>query len=103
MARLRYSAAARDDLSSIAEYIAGENGSRAVAERFTGELRRKCRELAAAPIRMGRLRPELLPDLRSQPYRRYMIFFRYIDDVLEIVNVIEGHRDVGAFFGGPDA
>ena len=28
-----------------------------------------------------------------------LIFFRYIGDVLEIVNVLEAHRDVGAFFG----
>ena len=82
MARLRYSAAARDDLNSIAEYIAGKSGSRAVAERFTSELRRKCRELAAAPIQMGRPRPDLLPDLRSHPYKSYMVFFQYVGDVL---------------------
>jgi plasmid stabilization system protein ParE len=103
MAQLRFTAAARDDLDSIAEYIARRSGSRILAERFTGELRRKCRDLAAAPIRMGRPRPELLPELRSHPYRSYMIFFRYVGDVLEIVNVIEGHRDVGAYFSDRDA
>ena len=76
MARLRFSAAARDDLASIAEYIARRSGSRIIAERFTAQLRRKCRELADAPIRMGRPRPELLPELRSHPYGSYMIFFR---------------------------
>jgi hypothetical protein len=28
-----------------------------------------------------------------------MIFFRYRDDVLEVVNVLEGHRDIEAHFG----
>ena len=29
----------------------------------------------------------------------YLIFFRYLDgDVLEIVNVLEGHRDIGTFY-----
>jgi len=102
MARLRFTAAARDDLASIAEYIARESGSRVVAERFTGTLRRKCRDLAAAPIHMGRPRPELMPELRSYPYRNYMIFFRYVGDILEVVSVIEGHRDVGAFFSNRD-
>lgn len=27
-----------------------------------------------------------------------MIFFRYRDDVLEVVNVLEGHRDIDAAF-----
>ena len=98
MARLRFSAAAKDDLDSIAEYIARKSGIRTVAERFARELRDKCRELARAPIRMGRSRTELRPDLRSHPHKNYVIFFRYVGDVLEVVNVLEGHRDVVAFF-----
>jgi len=27
-----------------------------------------------------------------------MIFFRYVGDTVEIVNVIEGHRDIKALF-----
>ena len=98
MARLRFSAAAKDDLDSIAEYIAHESGSRTVAERFTRELRRKCLDLAAAPIRMGRARDQLRPDLRSHPHKAYIIFFRYIGDVMDVVNILEGHRDIEAFF-----
>jgi toxin ParE1/3/4 len=73
-----------------------------VAERFTRELRAKCAELAAAPIQMGRARSELGPGLRSDPYKSYIIFFRYLGDVLEIVHVIEGHRDVASLFGGDE-
>ncbi len=65
---------------------------------FTGELRRKCADLAASPIRTGRARNELRPDLRSHPYKSYVIFFRYVGDVLEVVNMIEGHRDIPALF-----
>ena len=87
------------DLASIAEYIAHESGSRAVAERFTHDLRAKCHDLARVPIRMGRPRAELRGDLRSCPYKGYVIFFRYVGDVLEIVNVIEGYRDIATLFG----
>jgi plasmid stabilization system protein ParE len=99
VARLRFSASAKADLESIATYIAEQSGSRATAQRFTGELRRKCADLAAAPIRMGRPRTELHPDLRSHPYKSYVILFRYVGTVLEIVNLIEGHRDIPALFG----
>jgi toxin ParE1/3/4 len=98
VARLRFSAAAKDNLDSIAEYIARESGTRTIAERFARELRDKCRELARAPIHMGRSRAELRRDLRSHPHKNYVIFFRYVGDVLEVVNVLEGHRAVVAFF-----
>jgi plasmid stabilization system protein ParE len=36
--------------------------------------------------------------MRSHPHKSYVIFFRYAGDELEIVNVLEGHRDIEAFF-----
>ena len=98
MARLRYTATARSNLVSITTYIADRSGSRAVAERFAARLRAKCREIAGSPIQLGRARPTLLPDIRSLTFGNYMIFFRYAGDVVEIVNVIEGHRDIEALF-----
>jgi toxin ParE1/3/4 len=96
--RLRFSAGAKRDLDSIAVYIAEQSGHRRVATRFVRQLRQKCAELAAAPIVMGRARKELGPDLRSHPYGSYVILFRYVGDVLEIVDVIQGHRDIPALF-----
>ena len=48
---------------------------------------------------MGRPRTDLRPDLRSYPYGNYVIFFRYLDDTLEVVNILQGHRDIETFFG----
>jgi len=31
-------------------------------------------------------------------YRTYVIFFQYRDNALEIVNILEGHRDLDAHF-----
>ena len=98
MARLRYTTWARRDIVSITVYIADRSGSRAVAERFAGRLREKCRDIARSPIRLGRPRPTLLPDIRSLTFGNYMIFFRYVGDIVEITNVIEGHRDIETLF-----
>jgi toxin ParE1/3/4 len=96
---LRFTSDALDNLAEIAEYIARASGSATVAENFTDRLMQKCENLASLPGTMGRARPELRPQMRSSAFKGYVIFFRYEGDVLEVVNVLEGHRDIDAFFG----
>ncbi|WP_145320889.1 MULTISPECIES: type II toxin-antitoxin system RelE/ParE family toxin [unclassified Rhizobium] len=98
MPRLRYTAAAQDNILDILAFITRESGSPTVALNFTAELRRKCASLAALPGQMGRLRPELRDDMRSFAFRGYVIFFRYVDDAFEVLNVFEGHRDFDTHF-----
>ncbi len=47
---------------------------------------------------MGRQRLEIGEDIRSFPENNYLIFFHYVGDVFEVVNVMEGHRDIEAHF-----
>jgi toxin ParE1/3/4 len=96
--RLVYLTSAERDLASIYRYIARESGSRAVARRFVEQLRRQCAKLSALSGTIGRARPEIRSDIRSFPFRGYLIFFRYVGDALEIVDVLEGHRDIQAHF-----
>ena len=98
MRRLRFLDSAEDDLLSILDYIAEANSDATIARRFTAALRAQCAKLASLPSTLGRARPDLRRDLRSFPFRGYIIFFRYVDDVFEVVNILEGHRDMDAFF-----
>jgi plasmid stabilization system protein ParE len=100
MTRLRFTAAAQDDLIEITLYIAELSGSRRVAQAFRKQLRVKCERLASLPGTMGRDRSELAPGLRSSAFKGYVIFYRYIDNVMEVVNILEGHRDIEAFYRG---
>jgi plasmid stabilization system protein ParE len=79
-------------------HIARGSGSISVARRFTAELRRRCDELAALPGTMGRARPELSPGVRSIAHKGYVLIFRYVDHRFEVVNILEGRRDIDAFF-----
>lgn len=97
MPRLVYLASARRDFTTILDYVTRESGSLATGSRFVGRLRQQCAKLAALPGQLGRARPELLPGIRSFPFKGYVIFFRYVDDTLQVVNVIEGHRDIPTF------
>jgi plasmid stabilization system protein ParE len=100
--RLRILDSARRDLAQIYTYIEQRSADASVAERFTRQLNEQCRRLAALPGTLGRARPELRPDLRSAPFKGYVILFRYPDDgTFEVVHIIEGHRDIDTMFSEP--
>jgi toxin ParE1/3/4 len=98
MYRLRYLEQVKDDLIQIKRYLARESGSNEVALQFTARLRQQCQQLAKLPGTIGRARPELAEGIRSLPYGNYVILFRYNGDLLEIVSIIEGHRDIEELF-----
>jgi len=101
MPRLVCSTAAREDLADIEARIEETSGSSEAEQSFV-ELVIKCNRLAGFDTRIGRPRPELLPDPRSVPYRNYIIFFRYAGDSFYVVNVLHGTRDIDTFFAGED-
>lgn len=98
MRRLRYLDSARADLLNILTYLATESRDIELARHFVDDLRAQCRKLALLPGQVGRARPELRADIRSFPIRGYVIFFRYVEDVLEIVDILHGHRDIDSHF-----
>ena len=101
MRRLRYTDDAEDSLRAISRYIAAQTGNRTIASAFVARLRAQCRRIAELSGTLGTARPELRPDIRSTPTRNYVIFFRYDGDTVEIVNILEGHRDLDAHFAPP--
>jgi plasmid stabilization system protein ParE len=96
--RLTYLRSASQDLIGIQDYLTRESGSLASATGFVSRLRAQCAKLAGLPGTLGQARPELHPEIRSTSFRGYVIFFRYRGDRLEIVNILEGHRDIEAHF-----
>ena len=98
MRHVRILVSARKDIAAIYSYIEDTSGSPKVAKRFTRILTEQCRHLGRLPAVLGRLRPELRPDIRTFPFKNYIIVMRYVENTLEIINVIEGHRDLEAIF-----
>ncbi|MEO7221556.1 MAG: type II toxin-antitoxin system RelE/ParE family toxin [Devosia sp.] len=97
MKRLIYTDDAQNNLAEIYDFvadIAGDDAARATMEA----LRAKCRQLAELSGTLGRSRPELRAEIRSFPFRGYVIFFRYTDDQLIVVNILSTRRDVDAYF-----
>ena len=90
---------ARSDLSEIWDYIAADNDTR--ADAFVDLIDQKFQALAGHP-NLGRSRDELEEGLRSFPVGKYVIFYRVIPEVVEIVRVLHGSRDLNAIFTSDD-
>jgi toxin ParE1/3/4 len=92
--RLLFRPEAVTDLEEIHDYIAEDNLKK--AKDFIVFLRKKCLFLANNPF-TGRARPEIRHDLRSFPVKRYLILYRILDEVVEVVSIIHGSRDIETF------
>lgn len=95
MAEVFRSNLAELDLLEIWHFIAEDSEN--AADRFLNLIGEKCELLAEFP-KMGRLREELAPGLRSFPVKRYVIFYRPVDQGIEVVRVLSGYRDIEAIF-----
>jgi toxin ParE1/3/4 len=92
----RFTTPASRDIESIIDYIA-DNSSFDAAESLLKKINQKCRNLASFP-KMGRRRDELSPFLRSFPVDDYLIFYRQIEDGIEVTRVVSGYQDLDALF-----
>ncbi|NDE89594.1 MAG: type II toxin-antitoxin system RelE/ParE family toxin [Alphaproteobacteria bacterium] len=96
--QLVYTITAQHDLDAIFDYIVDESGYASKADAFVLKLEKKCEEIARVPFHIGKNRSNLREDMRSLPFGNYVIFFRYIDDTVEIINILQGHRDIEGFY-----
>ena len=91
----RISAQAKDDLDEIWFYIAQDDST--AADRFIHFVVSRFPKLAAFP-QIGRQRSELAARFISFPVGRYVIFYRPMENGIEIVRVLHGARDLPPLF-----
>lgn len=87
------------DIADIWDFIAEDSVTQ--ADAWVDRLDSKLRLLATQPL-MGRSRDELSPNLRSQPFGRYVIFYEPLSDSIDVVRVIHSARDIESVFD-PDS
>ncbi|MEQ9483410.1 type II toxin-antitoxin system RelE/ParE family toxin [Coleofasciculus sp. F4-SAH-05] len=87
---------AQTDLDAIWDYLE-EHSSQEQAADFLRKLYAKLETLAQNPY-IGRIRDELLPELRSFPFRDYLIFYFPLTNGIEVVRVLYGRRDIERIF-----
>ena len=82
-------------LDDIWLYVARESGSVGIADRVIDSLV-DCFWLLGRHPRMGRLRADLRPDLRSFAVGEYVILYRLDGEDVVILLVLHGSRDLPA-------
>ncbi|NJO64860.1 MAG: type II toxin-antitoxin system RelE/ParE family toxin [Richelia sp. RM2_1_2] len=86
---------ANKDLQEIIDYFTSRNID--AGERFVDEFNKKCKYLANFP-NMGRSYADIKDYLRGISLDGYIIFYRVIDNGIEILRVVSGYRDYPSLF-----
>jgi toxin ParE1/3/4 len=95
MAQYLINKLASQDLNEIADYFAVNNVR--AGERFFNDFNGKCKQLVAFP-NSGKSYDYIYSDLKGVPLSSYIIFYRVIEDGIEILRVISGRRDLPSVF-----
>ena len=85
------------DVLDIWDHIADDN--MAAADRWVDDLDAAFNRLATQPM-MGRARPEIAPDLRSLPFKRYVIYYLPLHDGIDVVRILHSARDLDGLIEG---
>lgn len=92
---VRVTHTARTEVREIRRYI--REDSKEAAKKLVAKFNSTFAMLATHPL-SGRMRDELLANMRSFPVGSYVIFYDVIPDGVEIIHVIHGSRDLRAIF-----
>jgi len=84
------------DIEAIADYLAVQSNLER-AERFLHGIDSILQRIAQFP-QIGRKQDELYPGSRSLPYEQYLIFYRLLNDEIEVFRVVSGYQDLTALF-----
>jgi len=95
MSRYVINILASRDLNAITDYFAANNLD--AGERFFREFNRKCQQLVAFP-NSGKSYAQIRPDLRGLSFEGYIIFYRVLNDGIEILRVVSGRRNFPSLF-----
>ncbi|MBD1907783.1 type II toxin-antitoxin system RelE/ParE family toxin [Funiculus sociatus GB2-A5] len=99
MSRYVINILASRDLSEIADYFA--ETSIEAGEQFFREFNRKCQQLVSFP-NSGKSYAKVRADLRGLPLEGHIIFYRVLDDGIEILRVVSGRRNFPSLFEESD-
>ncbi|MCH7726976.1 MAG: type II toxin-antitoxin system RelE/ParE family toxin [Planctomycetes bacterium] len=97
MSKIIRSSRSKADVLKSAQYIAEKSGSVELAERWMETVDEKLEFLVSHPM-AGESRPDLGSGTRASAVGNYIIFYRRIDDGIEVSRILHGARDTPRIF-----
>ncbi|MEH1922714.1 type II toxin-antitoxin system RelE/ParE family toxin [Nostoc sp.] len=94
MSRYVINILASRDINEIADYFA--ETSVEAGELFFSEFNRKCQHVAFP--NSGKSYTKIRPDLRGVSLQGYIVFYKVLDDGIEILRVVSGRRNFPSLF-----
>lgn len=95
MSQCFVSPTASRDLDAMGDYFVARNIE--AGERLLREFVKKCENLVKFP-NMGRSYDRIKPGLRGVPLDGYIIFYRVVENGIEILRVVSGYQEFEAMF-----
>lgn len=93
MAKFKFTNNAVKDLSDIWNYTV-ETWSESLADRYYNLLISACSAIAKKP-QIGKIYPEIYPDLKGKLTSKHIIFYRTLDDqTIEITRILHERMDL---------
>jgi len=102
MLKIRYTEFADQDLFAIYIYTHKTWGA-AQAQKYTTQLKTAIERLAQEPSRIGTVdRSALYPGSRSYLAKSHLVFYRVVDEHLEILRILHSRMDIPSYFKQPE-
>lgn len=90
--------AALIDLRAIGDYIGERNPDRSLT--FVAELRKSCEDLGSMPHAFPMVPGYEHKGIRRRTHKSYVIFYRVLDGVVQVMRVVQGSRDLDRLLRG---
>jgi toxin ParE1/3/4 len=98
--RLIWSPRAEQDLQEIWRYLAAE-ASLPTADKLIRQVIHAAERIGDRPL-SGRARDDLTPGLRAVLSHPYVVFYRVVEDDVQVVRVLHERRDIATALSKPE-
>lgn len=88
------------DLNNISDYFLRVNVE--AGEKLLRNFQKKCHQLAQFP-KIGRTYNHIKPSLRGLPLDGYIIFYRIINETVEILRIVNSRQDLDVLFANEES
>ncbi len=96
MLKLFFTPLAAADLDGVLDYIAEHRPQ--TAKKVVQKIWERCEKICSFP-EMGQVRPEFPGNYRSTTVQRWVLFYRVVEDRIEIHRVLDSARDIDSLLG----